>query len=175
VNEPSPREAQLADAFVQRLIRACRDGSRAAEWGRELGQLAREQRNPFPSLPLAIRQLGDAFLVAEEKKRLHAQLAVTTQRRDAHEAEHRGAWIAWLAEQEAAMRSLKPDEYARFIAKRSRQRDDLAADNKPWSIKALEHFDTDTARLHAFRDFAALADFWQWDATFNNQSFNQRT
>ena len=175
VNEPSPREAQLADAFAQRLIRACRDDSRVAEWGRELGQLAREQRNPFPSLQLAIRQLGDAFLVAEEKKRLHAQLAVTTQRRDAHEAAHRDAWLAWLAEQEVKMQSSKSEEYARFISKRSRQREDLASDSKPWSIKALEHFDTDTARLHAFREFAALADFWQWDATFNNQSFNQLT
>lgn len=175
VNEPSPREAQVADTFAQRLIRACHDDSRVAEWGRELGRLAREQRNPFPSLQLAIRQLGDAFLVTEEKKRLHAQLAATTQRREAHEADHRAVWLAWLKERESTMQQSQPDEYARFTAKRDRQRSDLATERTPWAAKSLELFDTDSARLNAFREFYALADFWQWDASINNQPFNSRT
>jgi len=175
VNEPSPREAQSAELFVQRLIRACHDDSRVAEWGRELGQLAREQRNPFPSLQLAIRQLGDAFLVAQEKQRLHAQLSATTQRREAHEAQHRDAWLSWLAEREVQMRYSQPDDYARFIAKRDRQREELRDDPRPWSQKVLERFDTDSARLAAFREFFALPDFWQWDANFNSQSLNPRT
>ena len=175
VNEPSPREAQMADAFVQRLIRACRDESRVAEWGRALGQLAREQRNPFPSLQLAIRQFGDAFLVNEEKKRLHSQLRATTERRDAHEAKHRPVWIAWLTDREAQMQQSQPDDYARFTAKREGQYQELRSDPRPWSQKVLEHFSTDLARLEAFREFFALPDFWQWDANFNSQSFNPRT
>jgi hypothetical protein len=175
VNEPSPREVEAANAFAQRLVKACREESRISEWGRALGQLAREQRNPFPSLQLAIRQLGDAFLVKLEKERLHAQLTATTKARDEHEVAHRTEWITWLAQQEAEMKTAQSDDYGRFIAKRDRERADLAADHTPWSAKLLSTFDTDQARLNAFRQFFALPDFWQWDSTLNNQPFNPRT
>ena len=173
VNEPSPREVEAANAFVQRLTRAAAGESQVSEWGRALGQLAREQRNPFPSLQLAIRQLGDAFLVKIEKQRLHAKLASVTQLREQHEQTHRAAWLAWLTEQESTMQQSQPDEYARFIAKRDHERTDLAADPKPWSRKALDCFDAESVRLSAFRQFFGLPDFWQWDASINNQAFNQ--
>ena len=175
VNEPSPREVDAANAFAQRLAKACRDDTRVGEWGRALGLLAREQRNPFPSLQLAIRQLGDAFLVKIEKERLHAQLTATTKARDEHEAAHRPAWIAWLVQQEAEMKTAQAEDYARFIAKRDRERADLAADHTPWSAKLLDNFDTDQARLNAFRQFFSLPDFWQWDSTINNEPLNPRT
>jgi hypothetical protein len=171
VNEPSPREAQAAEAFVQRLVRASAGENTSGEWGRTLGHLAREQRNPFPSLTLAIRQFGDAFLVQMEKQRLHGQLTSITQRREQHEQTHREAWLQWLANRETEMRNSQPENYARFIQQREEKHAELAADPKPWSRRALEHFDTDSARLHAFREFFGLPDFWQWDAEFNSQSF----
>ncbi|MDI1312009.1 hypothetical protein, partial [Prosthecobacter sp.] len=172
VNEPSPREAQIAADFVQRLTRASAGESHVGEWGRALGQVAREQRNPFPSLQLAIRQLGDAFLVKVEKQRLHTQLASVTQLREQHEQTHRAAWLAWLTEQESAMQQSQPEEYARFIAKREHERADLAADPKPWSKKALDSFDVESVRLSAFRQYFGLPDFWRWDASINNQALN---
>jgi len=175
VNEPSPREVEAANTFAQRLVKVCRDDTRVGEWGRALGLLAREQRNPFPSLQLAIRQLGDAFLVKIEKERLHAQLTATTKARDEHEAIHRPEWIAWLVRQEAEMKAAKSDDYARFIAKRDRERADLAADHTPWSAKLLDNFDTDPARLNAFLQFFSLPDFWQWDSTINNEPHNPKT
>lgn len=172
VNEPSPREAQISADFVQRLTRASAGESHVSEWGRALGQLAREQRNPFPSLQLAIRQLGDAFLVKVEKQRLHTQLASVTQLREQHEQTHRAAWLTWLTEQESAMQQSQPEEYARFIAKREHERADLTADPKPWSKKALDSFDVESVRLSAFRQYFGLPDFWQWDASINNQALN---
>jgi hypothetical protein len=172
VNEPSPREAQIAADFVQRLTRASAGESHVSEWGRALGQVAREQRNPFPSLQLAIRQLGDAFLVKVEKQRLHTQLASVTQLREQHEQTHRAAWLAWLTEQESAMQQSQPEEYTRFIAKREHERADLTADPKPWSKKALDCFDLESVRLSAFRQYFGLPDFWQWDASINNQALN---
>jgi hypothetical protein len=172
VNEPSPHEAQAAADFVQRLTRAAAGESHVSEWGRALGQVAREQRNPFPSLQLAIRQLGDAFLVKIEKQRLHAQLASVTQLREQHEQTHRATWLVWLTKQERAIQQSQPEEYARFIAKRNHERADLAADPKPWSKKALDSFDAESVRLSAFRQFFGLPDFWQWDASINNQPFN---
>lgn len=171
VNDPSPREAQVAEGFVQRLARATRQEGRAAEWGRELGTLAREQRQPFPSLTLAIRQLGDAFLVQREKQRLQVQLSGITQRREHHEQRFRKEWLQWLAAQEAETRDARPGDYARFTESREGERARMAADPKPWSCRVLEHFDTDNARLGAFRQFFSLPDFWQWDAEFNSQSF----
>ncbi|GEP44460.1 hypothetical protein BGE01nite_37510 [Brevifollis gellanilyticus] len=172
VNDPSPREAQIAEVFVQRLSKARPGESTPGEWGRFLGQLAREQRNPFPSLTLAIRQLGDAYLMQIEKQRLHEQLSSITERRQQHEEMHREAWLHWLAEQEAETRLTSPGEYARFTAKREEDRAELKADPKPWSRRVLEHFDTDSARLNAFREFSGLPGFWRWDAEFNSQSFN---
>jgi len=172
VNEPSPREVEAADAFAKRLVRASHDENRISEWGRSLGLLAREQRNPFPSLQLAIRQLGDAFLVKIEKERLHTQLAATTKARDEHEVAHRPLWLAWLLQQEADMKASQPEEYGRFAAKRDQDRAELAADHKPWSTKLLDSFDTDSVRLHAFRQFFGLPDFWAWDAEFNSHRLN---
>jgi len=171
VNEPSPRDALVAEGFVQRLIRASGGQNSPGEWGRMLGQRAREQRHPYPSLQLAIRQLGDACLVELEKHRLHVQLMTITQRREQHEQTHRSAWIDWLRGKESEMQQLSPEEYARFTAKRESERADLAVDPKPWSRRVLDHFDTDSARLQAFRAFFGLPDFWQWDADINSQSF----
>ena len=171
VNEPSPREALAAEAFVQRLVRATAGESTPGEWGRSLGHLARDQRNPFPSLTLAIRQLGESYLVQMEKQRLHGQLSNITQLREQHEQTYRSEWLRWLAEQEADMRVTRQDDYAGFIARRESDRTELIADPKPWSRRALEHFDTESARLGAFREFFGLPEFWRWDAEINSQSF----
>jgi hypothetical protein len=171
INEPSPREAMAAEAFVQRLVRATAGENTPGDWGRALGHVAREQRNPFPSLTLAIRQLGDAFLVQMEKKRLQAQLTSITSQREQHEQTYRGEWLRWLAQQEAEMRITRPDDFAGFVAKRESDRAELVGDPKPWSRKVMEHFDTESARLGAFREFFGLSEFWLWDTKFNSQSF----
>ncbi len=33
-------------------------------------------------------------------------------------------------------------------------------------------FDSESSRLHAFRQFFGLPDFWAWDAEFNSDRFN---
>ena len=171
VNEPSPQEAEFAEAFVQRLLSVQGTKGTPGEWGRALGETAREQRNPFPSLKLAIRQLGDAYLVRMEKIQLHAKHAATIEARESHEKQYRPAWIAWLAMREQEMRRSDSSEYARFTAKRDRERDELAADPKPWARKVMETFETAQSRILAFRQFLGLPDFWAWDANINSQPF----
>ncbi len=171
VNEPSPQEAEFAEAFVQRLIGVQGTKGAPCEWGRTMGQLAREQRNPFPSLKLAIRQLGDAYLVRMEKAQLNKKRVASIEARENHEKHFRPAWIAWLAVREQETRRSDPHEYARFTAKRERERIELAADLKPWAKKVIETFETDQSRILAFRHFLSLPDFWVWDATINSQPF----
>jgi len=178
VNEPSPSEVEIAAAFVRRLQAVSPHDSAPGEWGRTLGGMAREQRHPFPSLQLAVRQFGDGLLVSVEKARLHTQLELTVQARETHEATHRPAWLTWLAEQEAETKAAQPEEYARFIAKRERERADLTQNRAPWAPAMRASFDTDSGRLHAFRQFFGLPEFWAWDAEFNSHRFqfpNQTT
>jgi len=171
VNEPSPQEAEFAEAFVQRLLSVQGTKGTPGEWGRALGETAREQRNPFPSLKLAIRQLGDAYLVRMEKIQVQAKHAAAIEARESHEKQYRPAWITWLAMREQEMCRSDASEYARFTAKRDRERDELAADPKPWARKVMETFETDQSRILAFRQFLGLPDFWAWDVTINSQPF----
>ena len=71
VNEPSPRDCEAAETFLRRLAAVSPDVS-AIEVGRALGKLAREQRNPFPSLQLGLRQLGDRLFVRVKAERERA-------------------------------------------------------------------------------------------------------
>ncbi len=171
VNEPSPRDAEIAATFAKRL-EAATGASRIAEWARALGKLAREQRNPFPSLQLAIRQLGDSLLVRMDLDAKAARQSAAEARWTAHEVKFVPAWLAWLAAEEERLRREQPDEYARFIEKRERLRRDLTESRNPWSAKQLASFDTAESRLRAVREFFALPDFRAWDAEFNNQPFN---
>jgi hypothetical protein len=172
VNEPSSREAEMAEAFVKRLLKVWPDESHVEEWGRGLGRMAREQRNSIPSLSLAIRQFGDAFLVTNEKARLHAQLERTASARASHEESYRPAWQAWLKSQEAEMRATHPAEYGRFLAKRERERSELRQNRASWAPSMLARFDTEGTRLHTFQQFFGLPDFWVWDAEINSHRFN---
>ena len=89
-----------------------------------------------------------------------------------HEEEFRPAWLAWLAGEEERLRREQPDEYARFLAKRERERSDLTISRAPWAGKVVASFDTSDSRLRAIREFFTLPDFRRWDAEFNNDPFN---
>lgn len=173
-NEPSPREVEMASTFTKRLL-ATAPAINLEQSARTLGELARNQRQPFPSLSLAIRQFGDALLVRAEKDRLHAQLEATSKARATHEEKSRPLWMAWMSGQEEIMRSQQPEEYARFQSKRERERAELAASRAPWAASMLAGFDNENSRIHAFRQFFGLPDFWTWDAEFNSDRFNFNT
>jgi hypothetical protein len=175
VTDPSPREAEAADAFVKRLLSVLPGESCVEEWGRDLGRMARAQRHPFPSLSLAIRQLGDGLLTKAQNDRLNAQLERTAKAREAHATEYRPAWMSWLREQELREKNSHPADYSRFLAKREMERIELAANRSPWAESARTSFDSESARLQAFRQFFGLPDFWGWDAEFNSNQFNLST
>ena len=101
-----------------------------------------------------------------------ARQSVAESRWAAHDEQFRPEWLAWLAGEEERIRHEQPDEYARFLAKRERERDDLANSRSPWSAKRFATFDTIDSRLRAVREFFSLPDFRAWDAAFNSNSFN---
>lgn len=169
VNEPSPRDAEVAAAFVQRL-HAVAGQEAIADWARALGSLARAQRNPFPSLQLAIRQLGDTLLAEIERDARAAATADAEARRAAREESLRPIWQAWLAAEVERIRREQPAAFAQFTAQREEHRRKLIASPHPWDRKALSTFDAESSQLAAARQFFGLPDLQSWDATINSQS-----
>jgi hypothetical protein len=83
---------------------------------------------------------------------------------------------AWLAKEEADYRRKFPDDYARFEAKRKRDREDIYRERSA-TVRAtlLTAHDEPTTRLLHFQKFIGLPDFWQWNAEFNNDESNPPT
>ena len=83
------------------------------------------------------------------------------------------AYKLWLANEEADYRRSFPDDYARFEAKRLREREDIYRERSA-NVRAplLTAHDELATRLLHFQRFIGLPDFWQWDAEFNNDKSN---
>lgn len=170
VNEPSPRDAEMAAAFVQRLL-AVAGRECITDWASALAGLARGQRSPFPSLQLAIRQLGDKLLSEIERDRRAAAAAEAEARRAAREESLRPIWRAWLEAELERIRREQPEALVQFTTQREEQRRRLSASPHPWDRKAASLFDTESSQLTAARQFFGLPDLQSWDATINSQSF----
>jgi hypothetical protein len=175
VNQPSAQESEIAEAFVQRLLVIKENGDLIPEWGRALGKTAREQRHPFPSLTLAIRQFGDAMLARMERDRQQAAQVQNEKSREAHLEQHRRYYRAFMLDREKEVQARQVEEYARFTAKRQREKMELEQRPALWTRAMLEHFDTEQSRLDAVQAFFGLPDFWQWDREFNSHPWQPRT
>jgi hypothetical protein len=86
------------------------------------------------------------------------------------------AYKHWLADEEADYRRNYPADYARFEAKRLRDREDIYRERSA-TVRAtqLTAHDEPATRLLHFQKFIGLPDFWRWDAEFNNDNFNPPT
>jgi hypothetical protein len=82
----------------------------------------------------------------------------------------------WLADEEADYRRNYPDDYARFEAKRLRDREDIYRERST-TVRAtlLTAHDEPATRLLHFQKFIGLPDFWRWNAEFNNDQSNPPT
>jgi len=174
VAEPSTLDAELAASFVARLTQITPANDIAA-WGRELASRALDQRSPIPSLALAIRQCGDAMLASlqtrvraeSERKLEHAK--------SSHYAQYLPVYQQWLKHRETELRQTNASEFFEFEAKREASRKRLTDANASWSKSMLAVFDQENTRLADLRSHFSLPDFWQWDATINNEPFKPRT
>lgn len=83
----------------------------------------------------------------------------------------RPAYLAWLCEQETNHRKQFPSEYARFLAKRARRRQDCQAE-KSWMLREhlLSTHDSEGRRLCDFQQFLTLPNYEQWAAKINHSS-----
>ena len=170
VNEPSPRDCEAAETFLRRLAAVSPDVS-AIEVGRALGKLAREQRNPFPSLQLGLRQLGDQLFVRVKTERERAAREALELERQADAKTLAASYEAFLRGEEQRLQAGRPDDYARFLAQRVAERETLIHSNSVWSRSPrwLELFDAEPRRLCDLQHFFQLPNFAQWKTTHNSK------
>ena len=168
VNEPSPRDCEASEAFMDRLMAAYPDLT-ASEAGRALGQLARNQRNPFPSLQLGLRQLGDRLFVILKTEREQAARDAAELERDTHSKTLADGYHSFLCGEEQRLQAGQSEDYARFLAHRVGEREKLARDPL-WSLSPrwLELFDAESRRLSDLQRFFKLPTLTQWDAALNS-------
>ncbi len=168
VNEPSPRDCEAAEGFMHRLVPAYPDLT-ASEAGRALGKLARNQRNPFPSLQLGLRQLGDRLFVAVKAEHERVAREVQELEREAHSKTLADGYHSFLCGEEQRLQARQPEDYARFLAHRVGEREKLARDPL-WSLSPrwLELFDAEPRRLSDLQRFFQLPTLAQWSATPNS-------
>lgn len=174
VVEPAPRECESAVPIIQRLL-ACGDPSRLPHWGRGLGSLARDQRDPIPSFHLALRQFGDRLVSDAERESRERRHAAAETARKAHQERHTQGYAAFLKLLDADLRASQQENFEEFLAKRERERVRLANERAPWAASQLTDHNTERAYLRDLQRHFALPDFWRWDAEENPYSFTSQS
>jgi len=157
VAEPSSRDVELAKQFIDRLITFKPAAIEPSAWARVFAGYVRErkQQRDVPSLVLALRLHGDAWLLhfaREQARRLDQMLE---RKRAAHRKVHEAAWLRFLADAEESCRRSKPSEYTAFT---------VARESSRWQVQGG---DSERMRLVDFQRHFHLPDFWQWDGEFN--------
>ena len=163
VSVPSPRDCEAGEAFVQRLL-AVQPELTAAEAGRKLGNFARSQRNPFPSLQLALRQLGDRLFVRITSERAEADHVIAEQSRQQRLERLTTGYEDFLRGEEHRLQSTEPDDYARFLAHRAVEREKIINDPL-WSRSPrwLALYDAEARRLSDLQQYFHLPNLGQWE------------
>jgi hypothetical protein len=161
VAEPSARDIELADGFIQRLQSAEPLRRDPTGWGREFAAFVRERRRErdVASLVLALRLHGDGWLLRFRKDQETARAEIQEARRSAHRLQHELAWFEFIADAEQTCRTRRNSEYQSFLN---------AHESSRWQVSGG---DVGKARLLAFQRRFQLPDFWQWDAEFNPQPY----
>ena len=173
--EANARECESAVPIIQRLLACDGDAARLTHWGRELGSLAREQRNPIPSFNLALRQFGDRLLADAQRQGDQRRRTAAEAARTAHQERYASAYVAFLKQTESDLRTNQSEDFVRFLAKRASERQRLAAERTSWAASLLTDHDTERAYLRDFQRHFGLPDFWHWDATENPYSFTSQS
>jgi hypothetical protein len=172
---PSASDILAADPLVKALLLVWPDTTQVEAWGRAFGQHAAERREPnqpAPSLVLAVRLLGDAFVVWVRRDRERHRQQTAQAQREAHEGRLKGEYQRYLLACEVHIQEQDPARYREFLAYREERRKGLVrfAPSGAESI-LMRGFETQAARLEDFRVFcsADVLDFASWDAHQNEE------
>ncbi len=157
VAEPSIRDLEVANRFVERLITFKPARIEPAQWARTFARhvIDRKREGDVPSLVLALRQHGDAWLLHFGREQARQREQAIEARKATHRLEYERAWLRFLMEAQSSCRTNRAAEYAAFESSRGASR---------WQLEGAV---SERVRLVEFQRHFGLPDFWQWDSEFN--------
>lgn len=172
VSPPSPREREAAGPLAQRLLATGLGREEMACWGRRLGELALDQKNPLASFTLALRQCGDRLLAeATSEHRRHREAKLEAARED-HRKRQLPVYLDFLRREEDRLRADQSELYAAFVRRWAEERDRPRNPQAPWAAAMTQDAEQERDRLRALQGHFHLPGFWQWDAEHNDYPFN---
>ncbi len=179
--EPLPKDLEMADRFIPRLLALRADDSRIAEWGKRFGQWVRKQHQnlarALPNLAFTLPVYGDGFLRILASEGAPQNQAALGRAQEAHQRAFAAAYTSYLAEREIALQQASPELYAAFALERAKFRETATQGTFQFPKTWLERFDRDESRLEALAEHFhqhpefPIPSFWEWDATVNPRRF----
>jgi hypothetical protein len=172
--EPSGRDADAANRFVERLLTIQNDPNQIAKWGRGFGELSRSKfggTDPaIVSLVVCLRSNGDQFFNRMKGATVKAVAEARQAAKENHEQTFASQWVEYLRATETEFRANRSNDYAKFETERAARRQRIHSSR--WSTvveKSLRFHDGEEQRLKDFQIFfpEAIFDFWRWDWELN--------
>lgn len=172
-----------AERFLAAIGVSSNNLEQAKELGRRFGQFVRagQGRDPKakPYLSGALVQFGSAF-----RRKLRAASEASTQTaiqaaKEAHQDAFSAEYMAYLGLREKSCQTASPAFYEAFANEWQKRCDEMANGRVRLSAQTLARLQTDTARIHAFVEYARktggfpILEFWDWDAQENPTPFRQ--
>jgi len=148
---PSPLEIRTAEEFAAKLTKDF--GGDAQTWGKEFGRFVKhELGNRHRSLEKTIRFQASKFISIQrqrssDRKRQERERAEDERNRKVDEVKKQ--WLGYLQEQVEEVKTLHPERFQEFEAKRAKERKEIANDPTRGSL-FLTMFDTPAWMLEEF-------------------------
>lgn len=173
---PTRSDILAAEECAGRLQSSHADDLGPAGHGRVFGAYVRSHKPPWMSVvsfQQAVRYFGDEFVNKQAKALASQEVLEQKQRQEQYLAEHTPKWHEYLAAKEGEMRAERGDDYARFLAWRRGQRQDLkSARFLLRKQEVVARFDSEQGRLQQFQEFFSdhVLAFEAWDEKFNRHN-----
>lgn len=173
---PTRSDMLAIEDFAGRLQKADANHLGPEDHGRAFGEYVRSHKPAWMSvvsLRQAIRYFGDGFMNKQAKALASRKALKQKQRQARYLAQHTPKWHEYLTAKEEEIKTVRSDDYARFLAWRREQRRDLKdARFLLRKQEAIARFDSEQGRLQQFQEFFSehVLAFKAWDEKFNRHN-----
>ena len=180
IAEPSEKEIEIAQRYIQRLCELTNDKDSLSEMGREFGHFSylkdqNKKGNFPPSFTLAQRTYGDEFYKTLRQKKKEEEERRQREAEEEHYERFFPEYREYVLQREQEIKKQCSEMYDQFEKERNENRERLQKKQFiPGYKDALANFDTDETRLNDFETFMEdqeteerVLSFWEWDKEQN--------
>ncbi len=174
--EPSGKEIEIAEKYVNRLIGKCsnKKENQAENFGRLFAEMFKSKlsgKTPiYISLAPALRSHGDEFYMNQErevKKDLEKEKRLTKEK---YHEKYQPGYEEYLRNTEESFKLNRREDYDLFLKKREEEKEAIIHDEyMSETIKKGCIEDLEIKRIFAFQEYFSkeILDFWGWDRSLN--------